>query len=135
MVRLHQLLHDPRHRLHWRALLLLLLACVSWQALKPGDGSPPMFDGIDKLQHLGAFAALALVARCGLPLHGVAGRRHGAQVAVALLVYGGAIELVQTQIPGRTASWADLAADLVGIAAGLALVAALRRAWPPRGRP
>ena len=35
-------------------------------------------------------------------------------VALGLLGYGGFIELVQTQVPGRTASWADLAADALG---------------------
>jgi VanZ family protein len=43
------------------------------------------------------------------------------------MVFGVFIEVVQAQIPGRTGEWPDLLADALGIAAGLALAAALTR--------
>jgi len=36
---------------------------------------------------------------------------------------------VQSQLPYRVASWADLAADAVGIACGLLLITGVRRRW------
>jgi VanZ family protein len=43
------------------------------------------------------------------------------------IAYGAFIEIVQTQIPSREGDWADLAADMVGVALGLAFVTAVRR--------
>jgi len=128
MPRPHQLLHDSRYRAHWRALLLVLVIAVAWFAFQPDGGNSLDFEDADKLDHLLAFGSLGLVAMCALP----AARRAAPAAALALLAYGGFIELVQAQIPGRTASWADLAADAVGIVLGLTLAAALRRRWPPR---
>jgi VanZ family protein len=96
----------------WRVLLLVLLAVVSWFAFMPvqfRDGALPL----DKARHLMAFAVLAWVA-----MQAFAATR---RVALALLAYGVFIELVQSQIPGRMASGADLAADAVGIGLGLLL--------------
>jgi VanZ family protein len=98
----------------WRALLLALLAVVSWLALAPlafNDGGLPL----DKGRHLAAFAVLAWVAA-----QGFARDRAGAwRIAAALLAYGVAIEFVQAHVPGRTASVGDAVADALGIALGL----------------
>ena len=98
----------------WRAVLLVLLALVSWFAfarVRFNDGDLPL----DKVRHLLAFAALAWVAA-----QAFAGA-HAAfvRIALALLAYGVFIELVQSQIPGRLASGLDVAADAVGIGLGL----------------
>ena len=37
---------------------------------------------------------------------------------LALLAYGAAIELLQLQVPNRSAEWADLGADAIGIGLG-----------------
>ena len=42
-------------------------------------------------------------------------------VLLALLAYGGAIELVQRQLPNRSGEWADLGADAIGIGLGALL--------------
>lgn len=98
----------------WRALLVLLLAVVSWFAfarVQFDDGGLPL----DKGRHLMAFATLAWVAS-----QAFAGARAAtARIALALLAYGVFIELVQSQIPGRFASGMDVAADALGIAIGL----------------
>ena len=49
--------------------------------------------------------------------------------AVGLLGYGAFIELVQSLLPSRTADATELLADALGVAAGLFLVAMLRRMW------
>jgi VanZ family protein len=109
------------HRLSrpaWRVALAVLLGVITWLALTPAP--PPQADlGWDKLNHLAAFATLAVVAvlgRCGAVW----------QVAGALLAYGGLIEVLQSFTPTRVGEWPDLLADGVGIAVGLLLAAGLR---------
>ncbi len=111
------LTRHPQMTRGWRALLALLLCVITWLALTPAP--PRQADlGWDKLNHLAAFSALAVVAvlgRCG-PYSRIAG---------ALLAYGGLIEALQAFIPNRSGEWADLLADAVGIALGLLLVTGL----------
>ncbi len=98
----------------WRLLLLALLLVVSWFAFAPvhfDDRELPL----DKLRHLAAFATLAWVATQGFGRV----RRAAVTIPAALLGYGVFIELVQSVIPGRQASAADVVADAVGLALGL----------------
>jgi len=102
--------------------LLALLCIVSYLALTP---NPPkgVDTGWDKANHLLAFAALAFCGHWswGTQLHRYIG------VPAALLVFGGAIELLQLHVPGRSGEWADLFADSCGIAAGLLLAMLISR--------
>ena len=102
-------------------LFIALLLVVGWLALSP---APPktMNLGWDKLNHLAAFAALMISARLAWPQ-----RPAGWQLFAALLVYGGAIELLQTLVPGRDGEWPDMLADALGLGIGLLTHAALRR--------
>jgi VanZ family protein len=110
----------PTLPIAWRAVLAVLLIGCSWLAFDPNP--PPAADvGWDKLNHALAFAALTFSARQGFSRAG-AGR-----IVPALLGYGILIELVQSQIPARSADPADVLGDAVGIAAGWLLVAAWRR--------
>ena len=119
------LLHEMRWRPRWRALLFLLAGVAAAFAFAPGTGDAPSFSGADKLQHVLAFASMA-----GVGALGFASR---ARLAAGLTAYGVFIELVQIWVPGREASAADVAADAVGIALGLLLVAQARRRWPRSG--
>jgi len=106
----------------WRALLALLALAVCWLAFTPNP--PPQIDtGWDKLNHVLAFASMAFCASRGFH-H--APRRH-LGVPLGLLAFGVFIELVQSQIPGRSAEARDVLADAVGIAAGLLLATTWRR--------
>jgi VanZ family protein len=105
--------NPPRTRL-WRWALLLLAGLVTVLALVPAP--PRQMDlGWDKLNHVVAFAALALCA-----VFGWRGSPGAAQLAVllALLAFGGAIELLQLQVPNRSGEWTDLGADAIGIGLG-----------------
>ncbi len=116
------LLFDPRWRRNWRLLLLCLLAAVSWFAFMPSTPQVAL-PQIDKVQHLLAFASLALVASLGWP----PAPRATTLITLGLMAYGLFIELMQTQLPTRTGSLADWLTDIVGIGLGLLLHRVLRR--------
>jgi VanZ family protein len=89
----------------------------------PASGTPAVYPGLDKLVHLGLFAALALTGWW-------AGVRPAA-LAGGLVAYAGASEVLQAVLPiGRDATWGDALADVAGAAVGLlaARLIATRRA-------
>lgn len=106
------------------ALTVAMSAVVLYVA-----GAQPVAVGLfpapwDKLAHLLTFAVVGMAA-------GLAGGRRGGRMAMwcvagALLV-GGMDELHQMFLPGRSASWADLAADAAGGLLGAAVLAVLYR--------
>lgn len=112
---------SPRWRPAWRLLLLALLLFVCVMALAP---VPPVEVGFswDKLNHSAAFAALTVTGLRAFPQP-----RAAWPLFIGLLLYGGAIELLQLMVPGRSADWIDLAGDTLGIAA-----AALITPWVTR---
>lgn len=117
-------MRELRWRGFWVAAGTALVLLVTWLCLRPSAGGEQLFPNADKLHHAVAFLALA-----GLLL-ALVERRHYAAVCVALLAFGGAIEVAQYLMPyGRSAEWADLAADALGVALGLALSLAIRRSW------
>jgi VanZ family protein len=103
---------NPRMRA-WRWLLLVLAAAIAALALMP---VPPEQAGLgwDKLNHLAAFASLALCAVFGWR----SSRAARLAVLVGLLAFGGAIELLQLHVPNRAGEWRDLLADGIGIGLG-----------------
>lgn len=111
----------------WRILLWFGVALAAVLALGPGPALPPV-EGQDKLQHAAAFAALAFAAALAYPAPAGRARGRSAWIAVALMGYGVAIELAQSQIPSRTASAADVVADGAGVLLGL-LLARLWLRW------
>lgn len=78
----------------------------------PSEGGEPL-PIPDKLAHLIAFLVLVL------PL-GLASISYMRWLAPVALFYGGAIELIQPSF-GRSAEWADFAADAAGVILGLAI--------------
>lgn len=112
-----------RWRLPARFVFALLAAGVGVLGLLPNPDAVPL-SGWDKLDHAGGFAALMAIA---LPAR--LGRTW--RVALALVAYGGAIELLQMQVPGRSAEWGDLLADAIGVGLGWAVGSAVLR-WLDR---
>jgi VanZ family protein len=127
MPSLSELLHAARFRPFWRALLVSTMLAVCWLALSPKPPTLP-FGQTDKFEHALAFAVLTVAAF----LAGRGGRRGAGIAALAMFGFGCFIELAQTQVPGRSAEWADLAANASGIVIGLLLAAGARLGVPAR---
>jgi VanZ family protein len=94
----------------WRILLALaMLGIFVLSVLPPSPHLPST--GWDKSNHMLGFGTLGLLGTRGWP-----GRTWA--VIAALLAYGGLIEVLQSLTPDRSAEWADLLADGIGLGVG-----------------
>jgi VanZ family protein len=99
----------------WFALGLLLVAGIVVGSLLPTSNLPDL-DVSDKFEHALAYTLLAFW------YGSIVGRRALAATFVALLAFGGAMELLQGWMGlGRTADLMDLVANAIGILVGLLL--------------
>lgn len=117
-------------RTTWWALFWLQVAVVTVLLLVPRP--PSAFDtGWDKLNHVLAFAGPCFAGLAALrPVRWSS----GAPLALTLLTWGGALELMQAWLPPRSGDWADLVADALGIGLGaLAYALAVRGAKAANG--
>ena len=105
-----------------RIILVVTIAFISWQAtIQNGIEAPPVENG-DKILHFLAFGTLALLVDYAFPRN-----RFGAAKIISLILYGLAIEVVQSYLPYRSASAADLLADLFGIGTYACFIPLLKR--------
>jgi VanZ family protein len=112
----------PRHRHWWLLGGYLVLLLVLAMALLPGRSLPEV-EVSDKLLHGLTFAFLMLWFSALYPL------AKAWRVALALLGYGVAMELLQGLSGQRSAELGDLLADAIGIAAGWLLAWAGLHRW------
>ena len=106
----------------WRLAFLACLVAVLVLSLVPSSPEA-LTTGWDKTNHLLGFAGLAFLGCHSYP------RRAGA-VLLALLAYGGLIEILQFLTPYRLAEWGDLLADALGLVLGWLLVRLQREVLP-----
>jgi hypothetical protein len=111
----------PQTRRVFTCLTLALALFICWQSFV-SSGAGLGLHHSDKLLHFAAFAVLTITTQLG---------RSGTaaldwRLCLVLLVFGGFIELVQSVIPARDASWLDWLADALGIGAGRACGGATR---------
>ena len=100
-------------------LTLIVTTILTVAMLWPINQPPRAPDGMDKLVHLIAFAALAFpLARTG--------RIGLVPVFVGASVFGGLIEVLQPSF-GRSADMQDWTADIAGVALGIMLALLYRR--------
>ncbi|WP_439636292.1 hypothetical protein [Oceanicaulis sp.] len=105
-----------------RLALLITSVAVFGLALLPAHFESPTLFGEDKLKHMGAFLVLTLLARASWPAWPLW------RLALGLTAFGVAIELAQGLSGwGRTASLADLVADLIGIGLGFVWLWGVRK--------
>lgn len=104
-----------RHGRLWMTGGFSMLTVVAIVCLVPQEQLPEV-DVSDKFEHLAAFAAL------GFWFGSIVVRRVLLPIAVALLAFGGLIELLQGAMAlGRQADWLDVRADGIGVAIGVLL--------------
>lgn len=116
-----------RHLIHhsrlWQGLLALTVLAILYLATAGSPRELPS-TGLDKINHLLAFAVLAVQWRLAFPRMRLVG------VILGLLGYGVLIELIQLPLPHRSAEGADVLADALGVALGLGVHAVLMRCLP-----
>jgi VanZ family protein len=95
----------------FRLLLGLALVVATWLALSPQPVALPDAPLSDKWAHLLAYLVLAFLVDASWP-----DQRFTWPKWSSLLVYGLAIELLQTQIPNRVFSVGDMVANAAGVA-------------------
>ncbi|MCZ8257663.1 MAG: VanZ family protein [Polaromonas sp.] len=124
------LLHDNfRHNFQRTVRILAAITVVLSAAVLYVAGAQPVAVGLfpapwDKLAHLFTFAVVGMAA--GLAC-GMRGWRMALCCVAGSLLVGSMDELHQMFLPGRSASWADLAADAAGGVLGAAALAVLHR--------
>lgn len=110
----------------WIAASVLLVAGVLFVSLVPLS-LPPAPSHFDKVEHAVAYLCLTLW------FTGLVPRSRYAWVALALALFGLAIELLQEFMPfGRQGDPLDMAANLVGIGVGGAIATWTTGGWAPR---
>ena len=111
-----------------RLILTVTIIVISWQAtIQNGIEPPPVMNG-DKILHFLAFGTLALLVDFAFPRN-----RFGAVKITLLILYGLAIEVVQSWLPYRSASAADLLTDIFGIGTYALSIPLLKRLQIYRG--
>lgn len=103
-----------------RAAFFAALIVVGVLLLLPAEDLPET-NVSDKLEHTAVFAVLGLLGRWAFP-----GRRDGRLLVFGLIGFGIACEVLQTWVPGRSASGLDAIADAAGVLLGFGVAAALR---------
>lgn len=101
-----------RMRRLWQAALFLSVAAILYLATT-NSSYPIPASANDKINHLIAFIELTIVTRLAWP------RLSALWFAPALLAFGFTLELVQSTLPYRDFSLADVLADALGIAIGM----------------
>lgn len=110
----------------WFAASVLLLALLAWGSLMPGSDVPGPPD-LDKLEHFSTYALLAVW------FTGLVPRERYWIVAAGLVAFGVLMEVLQQAMHmGRQADILDVAANVGGIGAGIAVAMWRSGGWAPR---
>lgn len=92
--------------LAWTTTAAILILSLVPPSLRPVTGAP------HSVEHLAIFAL------CGLAF-GLGYRLAGLVTGLALVIFSGAVELLQLMVPGRHARVSDFVVDAVAICVGL----------------
>jgi VanZ family protein len=115
-----------RYPLVWSALGWLLVLGVIVGSLAPGNSLPTFFSFHDKVLHFAAYFVLTLW------FTGLYRRALYLAVAAVLFGLGVALDMLQGLTATRSLDWYDVAADLLGISAGLAISISYLGGWCQR---
>ena len=103
----------------WLGSTVVIAVLIAGLTLSPSASLPQSNLHLDKLAHMAAFFGLVFPTAALWP-------RVTAWIGLAAVLYGGAIEVIQPYT-GRSAEFADLLADGIGVGLGIVLGATLRR--------
>ena len=120
-----------RYSRRWKFAGYALLALVLVAALAPASwfwptGTTLLIVNLDKWLHVTTFIVLALW------FSGQYARRSYWRLVMGLVAFGLLIEVTQRMVSYRTADWLDLAADVAGVAIGMAIALAGLGGWSQR---
>jgi VanZ family protein len=108
----------------WWGIGWLLIVAVIWGSLDRPTGRQLPFDAGDKVIHFFAYWCMTIW------FSGVLARRRYPWLALWLMAFGGAIELMQGAMGfGRDADWRDMVANGAGIVTALAVAYAGLGSW------
>ncbi|MCB1358432.1 MAG: VanZ family protein [Maritimibacter sp.] len=109
-----------RHvRTLWLGSTVIIAVLIAVLTLMPDAPMPRNQIHLDKLAHMAAFFGLVFPTAALWP-------RVTAWIGLLAVLYGGAIEIIQPYT-GRSAEWADLLADGIGVGLGIVFGMVLRR--------
>jgi len=118
---------------------IFLVATVAWAGLlyylsdQPALHVPPLFPGQDKLFHAAVYAVLGILVTGTLRPERGSGSRRQVWLAAALVAgYGILDEFHQSFVPGRSAEFFDVVADVAGGLLGIAIMRLLVNRLSPR---
>ena len=94
------------------------LAVALVASLLPPSSLPPVHTGWDKADHALTWLALGLLGMVAWP-------QRKARVLAGLVLFGGAVELLQGLTGWRQPEWADLLADVLGLVGAVVAHAAM----------
>jgi VanZ family protein len=115
-------LRPPPLWLTWLARALAAGAAIVITAASLSPTAPIVETGFgDKLDHLAAYAVLALLA-----VPGWSGLIAPGIIAATAIGFGGLLELLQAFAPGRQPGWADFTVNSLGVLAGWTIASRLR---------
>jgi VanZ family protein len=107
----------------WQGLILLLVLAIAAGSLLPTP-SLTVAAGVDKLEHFIGYFTLALLGA------GIVTRERLWVVMARCFAFGAAIELLQGMLPSsRTADWADIVANGLGVITAWAVAAGGLAGW------
>lgn len=110
-------------RTYWLIISIIILAAITILSLTPLPKLPSA-PGNDKLHHFVAYAALCFPLMLSKPSYWKWG-------LLLLAAWSGAIELIQPYA-NRYGEWADMLANVGGLACGTALAYLINLCFPPR---
>lgn len=110
----------------WIGLGWLLVLGVIAGSLLPGHALPTTFGAPDKIKHALAYFLLTVW------FAGLYPRSRHFAIGVALFGLGLALDMLQGLTVTRSFEWLDIASNVAGIAAGIALSAWLLEGWCQR---
>ena len=101
---------------HYGFAFFLWLALIFWSASQPGTNQPPMFHGIDKIQHFVAYGVLSFLLAKAVYRKFDFSRLVVIVLVIALI--GVCDELYQGTVVNRDSSVNDVIADSIGALGG-----------------